>query len=722
MSKKPKTRQEPRFDNDAHEPRAVHVKPSDRSASASSRQASKTKSGATTAPKRRKKKGLFSFFSPQTRQKKTSSLLGRLFYWSFIAGLWALLGIVGLVIFHASQLPSIDQLSVPKRPPNIAILAEDGTQLTNRGDTGGRAVTLKELPPYVPNSFVAIEDRRFRNHYGIDPFGIARAIVKNLTSRGLSQGGSTLTQQLAKNLFLTQERTASRKIQEAILALWLERTYSKDQILELYLNRVYFGSGAYGIEAAAQRYFGKSARSLNLAEAAMLGGLVQAPSRLAPNRNPAGAKARAALVIAAMADERFITPETAKIALLTPAETSKTSGAGSIQYAADYVMDVLDDVIGTVESDISVTTTLSPLLQQVAEKALTEELDLKGEKYGVEQGAFVALSPNGAIKALVGGRHYSDSQFNRATAARRQPGSAFKPFVYLAALEKGLMPDTIRDDTPITIKGWTPENYTREYRGPVRLNEALAMSLNTVAVRLGLEVGARNVVRTAQKMGINSPLQANASIALGTSEVTPLELITAYAPFANGGIGVVPRIIETVKSADGKILFKHPHGTLGRIVDATVIARMNGMMRDTLLIGTARKVDFPGWEAGGKTGTTQDFRDAWFVGYTSHLIAGVWLGNDDSSATKKVTGSNLPVEIWSRFMKAAHAGVPRAPLHGGPFFGGQPSTITNDASVNPKTQPQPNNPFPERVPERSSERDLMQTNTNEKTLFERLFQ
>lgn len=727
MSKQPKAsqnkpRQEPRFDSASSTSSEVSVKPTDRATPSGKSSKKSAQTTPTSTSSQRKKKGASFFSKKRKSHKKSSSLIGRLFYWSFIAGLWALFGIIGLVIYHASQLPSIDKLSVPKRPPNIAILAEDGSQLANRGDTGGRAVSLKELPPYVPNAFIAIEDRRFRTHYGIDPMGIARAVVKNLTSRGLSQGGSTLTQQLAKNLFLTQERTASRKIQEAILALWLERTYSKDQILELYLNRVYFGSGAYGIEAAAQRYFSKSARSLNLAEAAMLGGLVQAPSRLAPNRNPKGAQARAALVIAAMSDERFITPETAKIALLTPAETSKTNGAGSIQYAADYVMDVLDDVIGTVEADITVTTTLSPLLQQAAEKALTEELDLKGEKYGVEQGAFVALSPNGAIKALVGGRNYSDSQFNRATAAKRQPGSAFKPFVYLAALEKGLRPDTIRDDTPISIKGWTPENYTKEYRGPVRLNEALAMSLNTVAVRLGLEVGARNVVRTAQKMGINSPLQSNASIALGTSEVTPLELVTAYAPFANGGIGVVPRIIDTVKSADGKVLFKHPRGTLGRVVDANVIARMNGMMRDTLLIGTARKAEFPGWEAGGKTGTTQDFRDAWFVGYTSYLIAGVWLGNDDSSATKKVTGSNLPVEIWSRFMKVAHAGVPRAPLHGSPYFGAQPPISVDTPADTASGNQVPTNQQQVKPSETPSERNLTQPDPHEKTLFERLFQ
>ena len=601
----------------------------------------------------------------RSRRKKRRSMLGRLVYTGLVLGVWGAVALAGLFAYYASQLPRIDQLAVPKRPPNIAILAEDGSLLANRGDTGGAAVHLGDLPPYLPKAFVAIEDRRFYTHFGIDPFGIFRALTRNVAGRGTVQGGSTLTQQLAKNLFLTQERTFSRKIQEAILALWLEHKYSKDQILELYLNRVYFGSGAFGVEAAAQRYFGHGARQVTLSEAAMLAGLMKAPTKLAPNRNPDGAIERANQVVAAMAQEAYITEPMAQLALAHPAHAVPNTAGGSANYAADYVMDVLDDTIGAIDDDIVVQTSLSAGLQSAGEKALADELDKKGGKFGVTQGALVALDPGGAIKALVGGRNYAESQFDRAVMAKRQPGSSFKPFVYLAALERGLTPDTIRDDAPINVKGWQPENYSRSYMGPVTLTKALSLSLNTVAVRLGLEVGPKAVAKVAHRLGIASELQANASIALGTSEVSPLEMATAYAPFANGGIGAQSFIITRVKTATGRLLYQRKGTGFGRVIDPQYVAMMNGMMQETLLTGTARKAELPGWQAAGKTGTSQDWRDAWFVGYTSHLVTTVWLGNDDGTPTKKASGGNLPVDIWSRFMKVAHAGVPPAGLPGG---------------------------------------------------------
>ncbi len=605
------------------------------------------------------------------RRRSSRSLVGQFLYWMLVLGVWGAIGAAGVVTYYAAQLPPIDQLAIPKRPPNIAILAEDGEVLANRGDTGGAAIRLGELPPYLPKAFIAIEDRRFYSHWGIDPMGIARAVAANLLHRGGVQGGSTLTQQLAKNLFLTQERTLSRKIQEAILALWLEHKYSKDQILELYLNRVYFGSGAYGVEAATQKYFGHSAREATLAEAAVLAGLMKAPTKLAPNRNPEGASERAAQVITAMAQEGHITETMAKVALGRPALAVHET-AGSINYAADYVMDVLDDTIGAIDEDIVVSTTLSGRMQAAAERALTEELDKKGGKFNVSQGALVALDPGGAVRALVGGRNYQESQFNRAVAAHRQPGSSFKPFVYLTALEKGLTPETVREDGPINVKGWRPENYSHEYFGPVTLTNALALSLNTVAVRLGLEVGPRAVVATAHRLGIQSELQPNASIALGTSEVTPLELVTAYAPFANGGIGVQSYVITKVRTADGKLLYQRRGSSNGRMIEPQYVAMMNAMMEETLLTGTARKAELPGWQAAGKTGTSQEFRDAWFVGYTSALVAGVWLGNDDSSPTKHASGGNLPVEIWSRFMREALKGAPVAALPGGVWSSAAP--------------------------------------------------
>ncbi|WP_324132806.1 penicillin-binding protein 1A [Bosea sp. (in: a-proteobacteria)] len=627
-------------------------------------------------PRRDKRSG-----GGRRRGRRGRSFLGGLFYWTLVLGLWCAIGLGGLVAYHAAQLPPINQLTVPKRPPNIAILAADGSLLANRGETGGRTITIGEVPPYLPKAFVAIEDRRFYDHFGIDPIGLGRALVNNLRRAGGVQGGSTLTQQLAKNLFLTQERTAARKIQEAILALWLERTYSKDQILELYLNRVYFGSGAYGVEAAAQRYFNKSARSVTIAEAAMLAGLVQAPSRLAPNRNPEAAEKRAQLVIAAMADQGLISQNAAKTALVAPAEAAERIGAGSVNYAADYVMDVLDDFIGAVEGDVTVLTTIDTKLQSSAETILVEALAAQGAKQGVSQGAVVSMASDGGIRALIGGRDYTKSQFNRATAAKRQPGSAFKPFVYLAALEKGLTPDTIRDDSPVSFKGWEPENYSRSYRGPVTLQTALAHSLNTIAARLINEVTPREVIRTAQRLGINSALQPNLSLALGTSEVTPVELTAAYATFANGGQSVLPYVIREVKSSAGKVIYARAATSFGPVIQPQTLSMMNAMLHQVMVSGTGAKANIPGWEVGGKSGTTQDFRDAWFVGYTARLVTSVWLGNDDNSAMKRVAGSGLPAEIWGKYMKAAHSGLQPAPLPGGLWQGTPRSIFDGGAPV-----------------------------------------
>ncbi len=593
---------------------------------------------------------------------RARSGLGRLVYWGAVLGLWAVIAAVGVVIWVGAHLPAIQSLEIPKRPPTIQIVGFDGSVLATRGEMAGANVSLKDLPPHLPKAFIAIEDRRFYSHYGVDPVGIARAAVANILHRGVSQGGSTLTQQLAKNLFLTQERTFMRKLQEVELALWLERKHSKTEILELYLNRVYFGSGAYGVEAAAQRYFGKAAKSVTIAEAAMLAGLVKSPSRLAPNRNPEGAEKRAQTVLTAMADAKFITEAQAKASIGQPSYNVKAAGAGTINYVADWIGEVLDDLIGQVDQNIVVETSIDPKLQSVAEAAIIDELAAKSVKFNVTQGALVAMTPDGAVRAMVGGRNYAESQYNRAVTAKRQPGSAFKPFVYLTAIEAGLTPETTRQDAPLDVKGWKPENYTHEYFGAVTLTQALAMSLNTVAVRLGLEVGAKNVVRTAHRLGISSKLEANASIALGTSEVSLNELVGAYAPFANGGRGSTPHVVTRIRTADGKVLYVRPADQLGQVIDPRHVAMMNSMMQETLLSGTARKAEIPGWTAAGKTGTSQDFRDAWFIGYTANLVTGVWLGNDDNSPTRKATGGGLPVEVWTRFMRTAHQGVPVAAL------------------------------------------------------------
>ena len=615
--------------------------------------------------------------------------LGRLVYWGAVLSLWGIIAVIGVVVYVGAHLPPIQSLEIPKRPPTIQIVGIDGSMLAQRGEMAGANIALKDLPPYLPKAFIAIEDRRFYSHFGIDPVGILRALVTNVMHRGVSQGGSTLTQQLAKNLFLTQERTMQRKLQEVELAIWLERKHSKDEILELYLNRVYFGSGAYGVEAAAQKYFGKSAKNVTVAEAAMLAGLVKSPSRLAPNRNPEGAEARAQIVLAAMADANFITDAQAKASIGHPSYNVKPAGAGTINYVADWIGEVLDDLVGQIDESIKVETTIDPKLQSVAEAAIIDELAAKSVKFNVSQGALVAMTPDGAVRAMVGGRNYSESQYNRAVTARRQPGSSFKPFVYLTALEQGLTPDTMRQDAPIEVKGWRPENYTHEYFGAVTLTQALAMSLNTVAIRLGLEVGPKNVVRTAHRLGISSKLEPNASIALGTSEVSVVELVGAYAPFANGGFAVAPHVVTRIRTLSGKLLYMRQAEERNPVIDPRYVGMMNAMMRETLISGTAKKAEIPGWPAAGKTGTSQDYRDAWFIGYTANLVTGVWLGNDDNSPTKKATGGGLPVEVWSRFMKTALEGVPVAALPSSPSGWGLSNLAQASSQVSPPTSASP---------------------------------
>src|SRR3954469_20536688 len=472
----------------------------------------------------------------------------RVLYWGLVLGLWCVIAVGGVLALATANLPPIQSIEIPKRPPSIEIVGLDGKPLATRGEMHGATVTLKDLPSYLPRAFIAIEDRRFYSHHGVDPIGLVRATAANVLRRGLSQGGSTITQQLAKNLFLTQERTVWRKLQEVVLALWLERKFSKAEILELYLNRVYFGAGAYGVDAAALRYFGKPARQVKIAEAAMLAGLVKSPSKLAPSRNPDGAERRAQTVLMAMTEAGFITETMAKTALAQPAHAVRLTGTGSVNYVADWIMDVLDDLVGNLDQDLVVETSIDPALQAAAEQALVEELAQKGARLDVQQGAVVAMTPEGAVRALVGGKNYAESQFNRAVSAKRQPGSAFKPFVYLTALEHGLTPESVRDDKPIAIKGWRPENYSREYFGLVTLTQGLALSLNPVSVRLTLEFGPASVAKTAYRLGISSKLEPNASLALGTSEVTVLELVAAYAPFANCGMAIAPHVVERVRT------------------------------------------------------------------------------------------------------------------------------------------------------------------------------
>lgn len=615
-----------------------------------------------------------------SKKKPRKGLIGRLFYWGLFLGIWGSIFVAAIVGYYAINLPPIHNLTVPKRPPNVSILAYDGALLANRGETGGAEVPIETLPDYVPKAFVAIEDHRFYSHFGLDFIGLSRAIATNVIARGYAQGGSTLTQQLAKNLFLTQEKTVGRKIQEAILSIWLESKYTKDQILELYLNRVYFGAGAYGIEAASRRYFEKSARALTLSEAALLAGLVKAPSRLSPTRHPDLALERSKLVLNAMLEHNLIKRDefTASNSHLARPYTQLENG--SIQYVADWVMDILDDLIGAVEQDIRIYTTIDPSIQNAAEAGLVTMLNEKGKALHVSQGAVVITNNEGAVKALIGGKSYTENQFNRAVAAKRQPGSSFKPFVYLTALENGYTMDTIVEDKPISINGYKPENYSREYMGQVTLKEALAYSLNTVSAQLAYQLKPKNVIKTAQRLGIQSKLQPNISIALGTSEVTPLEMAGAFTSIMNGGIAVIPHVIDHIENDEGKSLYKRSKSSLGRVINPNEVSQLTQMLEEAVRIGTGKKAQLNRPSA-GKTGTTQDFRDGWFAGFTAQYVGIVWVGNDDNSSMKKVTGGNLPSEIWANIMRDVHAQLPPLPLN---------SSLGNATPIqNPSTMPNP---------------------------------
>ncbi|MEJ8572628.1 penicillin-binding protein 1A [Microbaculum marinum] len=590
--------------------------------------------------------------------------IGRLVYLGFVLGLWALIGVMGVIGYFAMTLPPPEELAVPERPANVMVVAADGTVLGNRGETGGEAVRLFELPPYLPQAVMAIEDRRFYSHFGIDPVGLARAVFVNFTAGGVRQGGSTITQQLAKNLFLKPERTIRRKVQEVLLALWLEHKYSKDEILEMYLNRVYLGGGATGVEAAARTYYGKSAREVTLAEAATIAGLLKAPSRYAPTANPDLAEERAQTVISAMVDAGFISDDDAKLALISGAEMRPQTPGEAAGYVADWVWEQVPSFIGEVRSDIVVDTTIDMRMQNSAEAALVRVLDEQGAEKGVSEGALVAMDTSGAVRAIIGGRNYVKSQFNRAIKAKRQPGSSFKTFVYLAAMEAGLTPETMRNDIPVSFGDWSPGNYSNKYRGPVTLTEGLKDSINTVAVKLTAELGTERVIEAAHRLGIRSEIPNNMSIALGTSEVTPLELVSAYVPFASGGYGVVPYVIRRIRTTEGELLYERSGDGPGQVVSPYAVGEMNYMLKQTVADGTGRRAGFDQWPAAGKTGTSQEYKNAWFIGYTAYLVAGVWLGNDDGTPTKKVTGGSLPAEIWHAFMAEAHEGLAMADLPG----------------------------------------------------------
>ncbi|HWU27372.1 MAG TPA: PBP1A family penicillin-binding protein [Rhizomicrobium sp.] len=615
--------------------------------------------------------------APPKRKRTWPYLLALLCAWGAIFG-------SVMYVRWISQLPDTANLLDKGPSHDITVLDDRGRLIARRGFTQGALVPVSALPDYVPNAFIAIEDRRFRHHFGVDPIGLVRAASENASAGHVVQGGSTITQQLAKNLFLTPSRTFDRKMQEVLLALYLESRYSKDQILTLYLNRVYFGAGVYGIQAAAERFFGKPASQLTLPEAAMLAGSVKAPARFNPLADPDASVERGATVLDAMEDAGFIEAAARDDAKATRPRIVRSTGTPGSGYFVDWVIARIPGFVGNVDEPVVVETTFDVATQQKAERALVQGLAQDGYDLRAQEGALVAMQPDGAVRALVGGRSYADTPFDRATDALRQPGSAFKPFVYLAAFEHGRGPGDVMNDEPVSIRGWAPDDYEGRYEGEISLERAFAKSSNSIAVQLAAEVGTRTVARTAHRLGITSELAAVPSLALGTSSVTPLELTGAYAPFANGGKGVIPYGILRIETRSGKVLYSRAGSGLGRVVSSENTQKITQLMVATVTSGTGKAARLDDRPSAGKTGTTQDFRDAWFVGFTADLVCGVWIGNDDNAPMRHATGGGLPARIFKTFMESAEADLPSKPLAGAPL---QDNSQTIDANADNSPAP-----------------------------------
>ena len=570
-----------------------------------------------------------------------------------------LLGIGYLLI----GLPSLDKIDRFDKTQGIRMHDSRGLLIATYGQVVGETVPYKKIPKSLIAALIATEDRRFLHHWGIDPFGMLRAVAVNTLHGEVRQGGSTITQQLAKNVFLTADRNLHRKLQEALLALWLENKFSKEKILELYLNRVYLGAGNYGIDAASRHYFSKPATQLNLQESALLVGLLKAPSRYAPTRDPALARKRTQQVLLNMQDAGALTDKQVKKALANFGSTLKlpAQDSGSMRYFTDWVVDQIPDVVTSSDGDLDVYTTLDSSLQEQAQHSLEAVISKNGAAKKASQAALVTLDnrpgQSGAIRAMIGGVNYGQSQYNRATQAQRQPGSAFKLFVYLAALENGFSPDTTVVDQPVTYGDWTPGNYDNQYHGPMPLQEAFNRSINTVSAQLAHATGPSAIVRMAQRLGIESPLKSELSLALGTNEVNLLELTSAYAALPQNGRKTVPYGITRIDDVKHHTLYRYRADAAEQALSPGIAASMNRMLISVVSYGTGKSaaINAP---AGGKTGTTQNYRDAWFMGFDSALTTGVWVGNDDGKSMNKITGGTLPAAIFKGAMNASLSRYP----------------------------------------------------------------
>jgi penicillin-binding protein 1A len=567
-------------------------------------------------------------------------------------GLGAAVILLVLAIIWLAITAPLSQSLKPPTPPSITLTASDGTPIARRGAIIAQPVDAAKLPAHVREAFMAIEDRRFYSHWGIDPRGIARAAWANFGSGGVRQGGSTITQQLAKNAFLDSDRTAARKIREVFIAFWLEAWLSKDEILSRYLSNVYFGDNVYGLRAASNHYFGREPEKMNIGQAAMLAGLVKAPSRLAPTSNLKGARDRQKVVVAAMVDAGFLTKSEAADVQPQRVKARRAQQLPTGTYFADWVLPDARDQAGEVQTEATVRTTLDRDLQRNAERVIRQA----GLRQA--QAALVAMKRNGEVVAMVGGRDYKKSPFNRATQARRQPGSTFKLFVYLAALRAGMSPDTIVDDSPVEIAGWKPKNDDGRYLGDITLQRAFQRSSNVVAARLTQEVGVRNVIRAARDLGITTPIANEATIGLGTSEVSLLELTAAFAGVSEGRYPVQPHGLRNVADKSWYQALTDGQRTMPRRIHDDMLTLLAASVRGT---GRAAALSV---DAYGKTGTSQSGRDAWFIGFAGDLVVGVWVGNDDNTPNPGLHGGGIPAQIWRNFMVSALdlAPVVKAPV------------------------------------------------------------
>ena len=571
--------------------------------------------------------------------------------------------VVGFLMFIFMGMPSTDDLWAAKESPSITIQDRYGRVLLREGAQNAPPVNIDALPAHVGQAVVAIEDKRFYEHMGVDLEGLSRAVMQNFRKGRVVQGGSTITQQLAKNLFLTNERTLRRKLQEVAMALWLESKFTKKQILALYLSRVYFGASAWGVEAASERYFDKPAKDLTLGEAALLAGLLKAPSRMNPANEDTAAKARALVVLNEMVAENFITATQRDAAAASKLPINRRNPAGNLGYFRDWIDPTLNRIIGEQRDDFVIETTLDLEAQRAGEATLNKTLDEQGAAMGVSQGGLISLDAQGGVRAMVGGRGYTDSQFNRTTQARRQPGSAFKYFIYMTAMERpNFSPWSVRVDAPITIGDWSPGNYEDEYYGPVTMTQAFARSMNMVAISVANEVGHDNIIDTARRLGVRTKLHNYRSLALGAQELPMIEMAQAYAAMASGGFRVEPHGVSRVSRASGNVIWSWRPTNTERVIDDRTLRSMNFLMNRVVEGGTGTRARIQGRQIGGKTGTGNDYRDAWFVGFTSGITTAVWVGNDNYAVTKKVTGGSLPASIWRDYMVVALRDAPPTPL------------------------------------------------------------